>query len=203
MTNDNLILDIPVIDTSDLSTGERKELEALGVLSSGGDVKSYSTPPVHLERPPLKKWAVHAPEALNEAYSYSPTPSSFSRALAFTIADTKVLLISGTASMDEDGKVTHAGDFRAQTWRTIRNITQLLKAEDMTWHDVVRTSCYLKDIQRDYRDFNEIRNIFFQWLGLDPLPASTGIQASICWDELLVEIEAIAVAPLNSKKIAT
>ncbi len=200
MTNETLKLDLPMIKIANLTNAERKELEALEMLSSEGEVKSYTPPRGHLERPSLEKWAVHAPEVLNEAYDYSPRPSTFSRALAFTIADTKVLLISGTASMDENGEVAHAGDFRAQTWRTYNNITQLLKAEDMTWHDVVRTSCYLKDIQRDYRDFNEIRTTFFQWLGLDPVPASTGIQASICWDELLVEMEAIAIVRLKQER---
>ena len=65
----------------------------------------------------------------------------------------------------------------------------------MTWHDIVRTSCYLRDIERDYGAFNEIRTAFFDWLGLDPLPASTGIQARICRSDLLVEIEAIAIRP--------
>lgn len=199
MSNEILKLDLSIIDTANLSEGERKEMAALEILSAAGEVKPYVRPVVHLERPPLEKWAVHAPEIINEAYSYCK-PSSFSRALAFTIADTKVLLISGTASVNEKGVVAHAGDFRAQTWRTYRNITQLLNAEDVTWHDVVRTTCYLKDIQRDYIDFNEIRTTFFQWLGLDPLPASTGIQSRLCWDDLLVEMEAIAIAPLNASK---
>lgn len=95
--------------------------------------------------------------------------------------------------MDEAGLTAHAGDFRAQLWRTYRNITALLAAEDATWHDIIRTTCYLRDIERDYRDFNEIRTAFFGWLGLDPLPASTGIQARLCREDLLVEIEAIAV----------
>jgi enamine deaminase RidA (YjgF/YER057c/UK114 family) len=106
-----------------------------------------------------------------------------------------MLLISGTASIDDEGKSVHIGDFRAQLWRTYRNITRLLEAEGATWHDIVRTSCYLRDIERDYKDFNEIRTAFFSWLGLDPLPASTGIQARLCREELLVEIEAIAMLP--------
>jgi enamine deaminase RidA (YjgF/YER057c/UK114 family) len=97
--------------------------------------------------------------------------------------------------VDEAGLTAHAGDFRAQLWRTYRNITALLAAEGATWHDVVRTTCYLRDIERDYKDFNEVRTAFFGWLGLDPLPASTGIQARLCRDDLLVEIEAIAVVP--------
>ncbi len=64
----------------------------------------------------------------------------------------------------------------------------------MTWCHMVRTTCYLRDIERDYKDFNEVRTAFFQGLGLSPLPASTGIQARLCRDDLLVEIEAIAVA---------
>jgi enamine deaminase RidA (YjgF/YER057c/UK114 family) len=89
------------------------------------------------------------------------------------------------------------GDFRAQCWRTYRNITELLKAEEMTWHDVVRTSCYLRDMSRDYKDFNEIRTSFYSWLGLEVLPASTGIQVTICREDLLVEIEAIAITQVK------
>ncbi|MEX2400462.1 MAG: RidA family protein [Rhodothermales bacterium] len=109
------------------------------------------------------------------------------------------MLVSGTASVDEKGDTIHVGDFRAQLWRTFRNITELLKAEDLTWHDIVRTTCYLRDIERDYGDFNDIRNRFYGWLALDPLPASTAIQARICRSELLVEIEAIAVQRKKSE----
>ena len=77
--------------------------------------------------------------------------------------------------------------------RTYENITGLLAAEGATWKDIVRTSCYLRDIERDYEAFNEGRTEFFQEQGLDPLPASTGIQAILCRPELLVEIEAIAM----------
>jgi enamine deaminase RidA (YjgF/YER057c/UK114 family) len=63
----------------------------------------------------------------------------------------------------------------------------------MSWHDVVRTTCYLRDMSRDYEDFNKIRTSFYSWHELDPLPASTGIQAILCWEDLLVEIEAWAI----------
>jgi enamine deaminase RidA (YjgF/YER057c/UK114 family) len=104
-----------------------------------------------------------------------------------------VLLISGTASIDENGETVHVGDFRAQCRRVFYNISGLLEAEGATWHDVVRTSFYLRDIDRDYREFNEERTSFYKAQGLDPLPASTGIQAKLCRPELLVEGEAIAI----------
>jgi enamine deaminase RidA (YjgF/YER057c/UK114 family) len=141
---------------------------------------------------PIPKKGVSALSTLNEAYNY-PKPSSFSRALRLDIKGVTILLISGTASVDENGKTIHVGDFRAQCWRTYQNITGLLEAEGATWKDIVRTTCYLRDIERDYEAFNEIRTQFFKEQGLNPLPASTGIQAILCRPDLLVEIEAIAI----------
>lgn len=141
---------------------------------------------------PVRKRALTNHKVLNEAYAYAK-PSSFSRGIAIDLGNLTILLISGTASIDEHGKSIHVGDLRAQTRRTFSNITGLLASEGATWHDVVRTSCYLRDIERDYEGFNEERTAFYTELGLDPLPASTGIQAILCRPELLVEIEAIAI----------
>jgi 2-iminobutanoate/2-iminopropanoate deaminase len=140
----------------------------------------------------IEKRAISAPSVLNEAYHYTK-PSSFSRALHIDVGNVAVLLISGTASVDEHGATVHADDFRAQVRRTYRNITELLRAAGATWNDVVRTTCYLRDIERDYAAFNEERTAFFQQQLLDPLPASTGIQAILCRPDLLVEMEAIAM----------
>ena len=126
-------------------------------------------------------------------FECSRKPSSFSRTLRLDIGGHKIVLVSGTASVNEEGKPEHIGDFKAQLWRTYVNITNLLSAEDMTWHDVVRTTNYLRDIERDYTEFNKIRTSFYQWLNLNPLPASTGIQARLCWETLLVEIEVYAI----------
>ncbi len=185
-----------LIDATRLSEGEREELIQLGILSEEGMIQPSSIHPP--ERSLIQKRAVHAPDVLNDAFDYFPRPSSFSRGLAFELNGYKILLISGTASVDENGKTTHIGDFRAQCWRTYSNITSLLESEGMTWQDIVRTTCYLRDIERDYKDFNEIRTAFFNWLRLDPLPASTGIQARLCREDLLVEIDAIAICPSNS-----
>lgn len=139
----------------------------------------------------IGKKAICAPQVLNEAYDYAK-PSSFSRGLRLDFGTVSVLLISGTASIGPNGETLYAGDFRAQCRRTFDNITELLAAEGATWKDIVRTSCYLRDIDRDYAQFNEERTAFFTRQQLDPLPASTGIQAKLCRPDLLVEIEAIA-----------
>ncbi|HET8548992.1 MAG TPA: Rid family hydrolase [Bryobacteraceae bacterium] len=138
----------------------------------------------------IEKKAMHAPGALNEAIEYG---SAFSRGVRIDLGNIVVLLISGTASIDEHGRTVHAGDFRAQLRRTYHNITALLANEGATWKDVVRTTCYLRDIERDYGAFNDERTAFYREQGLNPFPASTGVQAILCRPELLVEIEAIAI----------
>ena len=139
---------------------------------------------------PVEKRAITNHRVLNEAYDYG---SAFSRGMRIDLKGLTILLISGTASIDEQGNTVHAGDLRAQLRRTFDNITGLLAAEGATWHDIVRTTCYLRDIERDYKEFNEERAAFYKEQGLDPLPASTGIQAILCRPDLLVEIEAIAM----------
>ncbi len=181
------------IDFERLSEGARDEMTKLGILSEQGRVREYVRPPVQPDRlPAIDKRAMHAPDVLNEAFHYAK-PSSFSRGLRLDIGGVTVLLISGTASVDEGGRTVHVGDFGAQCWRTYRNITTLLDSEGAGWHDIVRTTCYLRDIERDYDVFNRIRTSFFRWLGLSPLPASVGVQTRLCREDLLIEIEAVAV----------
>ena len=181
-----------IFDRSSLSSAEREELISLGIIAEDGSPRSASARPLPAGLKPAARRAICAPEVLNEAYCY-PVPSSFSRGLRVELPDYVMLLISGTASVDESGASVHIGDFRAQCWRTYRNITRLLAAEGARWQDVVKTTCYLRDIERDYKDFNSVRTAFFKWLKLDPLPASVGIQARLCREDLLVEIEAMAI----------
>ena len=181
-----------LIDLTKLTDGECVEMKKLGILSDDNKLIESVYPSFHENRPPIEKHVTHAPKVINEAYNYQK-PSSFSRALRLDFGGHKVLLISGTASVNEEGKAEHIGDFNAQLWRTYVNITNLLAAEGMSWHDVVRTTNYLRDIERDYAEFNKIRTSFNRWIKLDPLPASTGIQARLCWETLLVEIEVYAI----------
>ena len=169
----------------ELSAAARAELEALGRAAGLDPIEG---------RPSIRIRTIHAPDVLNEAHDYA-LPSSFSRGMGVELPGATLLFLSGTASIDEHGATVHVGDFAAQCLRTYRNLTRLLAAEKASWHDVVRTTCYLRDIERDYDEFNEIRTMFLQAAGVDPLPASTGIQVRLCRSELLVEIEALAVVP--------
>ena len=146
----------------------------------------------------IAKTPIENHECLNEAYDYGKKVS-FSRGMRVELDNCVMLFISGTASVNEDGESIHPGDLRAQTRRMFENIKGLLEAEGADWHDVVRTTCYLADF-RNYDEFNEVRNAFYEAEGLDPLPASTCIEARICRPELLVETEAIAIIPKGSAR---
>ncbi len=178
------------VDSGEFSRGEHEELRALGFLTASGRLAPSLGSAGFLSEPSVEREAIVASSVLNEAYDYG---SAFSRGLRVPLGEHTLLFISGTASVDETGATVHVGDLRAQCWRTYRNITELLHAEGATWQDIVKCTCYLRDIERDYDAFNAVRTTFFTWLGLDPLPASVGIQARLCRSDLLVEIEALAV----------
>ena len=183
-------LDNPADRGIDYSEAERIERRALGLPScEPAPAALLRKLPKH--RPVVSKTAISSPVVLNEASQYG---SAFTRGLRVDLpGGITHLLISGTASIGPNGETLYAGDFRAQLWRTYHNITKLLESERANWHDIVRTTCYIRDIERDYAEFNSVRNEFFTALGLDPFPASTGIQARICRSDLLVEIEALAL----------
>ena len=71
-------------------------------------LQKYSRP---LRTHPVKKRAMTNHGVLNEAYAYAK-PSSFSRGMRIDLNGLTILLISGTASIDENGESVHIGDFR-------------------------------------------------------------------------------------------
>ena len=150
------------------------------------------------EKTRIRKTPIENKAVLNEAYDYEQKVS-FVRGMRVELDNCVMLLISGTASVNENGESIHPGNVKAQTLRALTNIKALLESEGADWHDVVRTSCYLADF-RTYDEFNEVRNEFYEEERLDPVPASTCIEARICRPELLVEIEATAMIPKDRAK---
>jgi enamine deaminase RidA (YjgF/YER057c/UK114 family) len=162
------------------------EMRLLGFVDDDGRILARA--PV---APQIARRKISSLDVLDEAPDYG---SGFTRGISMTAEPgQRTLWLSGTASIDAAGRTLYAGDLRAQTWRTYRNLTRLFESEGADWSDVVRTSCYLRDIERDYDEFNTTRNLFFRCMAIDPLPASTGIQVRLCRSDLLIEIEAFAI----------
>jgi len=77
-----------------------------------------------------------------------------------------------------------------QTRLTLDNIEKAVRAAGGTMENVFKIVVMLKN-PADYRKFNEVRAEYFK---KDP-PISTCYQASVMRDDILVEIEAMAVLP--------
>lgn len=144
-----------------------------------------------IDRRPLS-----APQAMCEAYHYS-RPSAFSRGTEVDIGTAHLIFISGTASIGPNGQTLHKGDFRAQAWCAFENTRAVLNDAGADWQNVVKATIFLKDIATYYKAFNEVRCAYFKKVGLEAYPASTCVEAKLCRDDLLVEMELIALVKDN------
>jgi 2-iminobutanoate/2-iminopropanoate deaminase len=75
----------------------------------------------------------------------------------------------------------------AQAEQALRNLSAVLDAAGCTFADVVKTTCFLADIN-DFAAFNEV----YQRFASDPPPARSTFQVAALPKGGLVEIEAIA-----------
>ena len=141
---------------------------------------------------------ISAPDAMNEAYNYE-TPVAFSRGMEITIADTRMVFVSGTASIGKNGETLYVGDIEAQVKRAFENVAQVLAASDMTWKNVVKVTIYLKNIDFNYSIFNDARSDYFKRIGLITYPASTCVEANLCRHDLLVEMDCVAVGQIEKE----
>jgi enamine deaminase RidA (YjgF/YER057c/UK114 family) len=70
---------------------------------------------------------------------------------------------------------------------------RLLEPYQTKFTEVLRTWCYLKEIDDDYAEFNLSRNAFFTEHGVRRLPASTGIRAGLWPDRALCGMDLYAL----------
>lgn len=132
--------------------------------------------------------SVMSSPTLNEAGEYG---ADFARGLRVVEANKVALHVSGTASIDEQGRTAHAGDFDRQVDRMLRNIAALLERQGATFDDVVSSITYLKQPAHAARLRQKFREAGFQGF------PHAMVAAEICRPELLCETEALAVLPVD------
>ena len=113
--------------------------------------------------------------------------SSFSRAVEVAFPTHRRLLISGTASIDKEGKSVHLGDAARQIELTMRVAEALLASRGMGWDDACRGVAYVKNID-DLRLLDQY--CADRRIPCFPLAVA---QVDICRGDLLFEIELDAV----------
>lgn len=114
--------------------------------------------------------------------------SAFSRAVIIPEPNCRRLFVSGTASIGLDGQSLHQGEVKEQISLTMKVVRTLLKDNGLDFGDVTRATAYLKD--------NADISVFEAWRAkhdLQSMPV-VAVQADICRDELLFEIELDAIS---------
>jgi 2-iminobutanoate/2-iminopropanoate deaminase len=99
-----------------------------------------------------------------------------------------LVFVSGQLGIDLKTGKPAAGGIKAQTRAVLEQIQAILETAGCTLEDVLKTTCYLTNRERDYVGFNEVYREFF--------PSNTPARATIEISKLApgydIEIEAVA-----------
>lgn len=137
----------------------------------------------------IRKEQVHYLYALDHLNRTSDYGVRFERGTYVDFAGRRRVYISGTASIDAQGKVMHEGDIRRQTRRMWENIEALLREAGCTFDNVAEFSVYLRDIA-DYKVVSEMYREQF------PHTPYIILHAPVCRPGWLIESECIALKKL-------
>jgi enamine deaminase RidA (YjgF/YER057c/UK114 family) len=118
--------------------------------------------------------------------------SAFSRAVVVEEKESKLILVSGTASIDEEGRSLFIGDAAAQIRHTLEVVTSLIAGEGATLQDLCEATVFLKH-REDFSVYREIA----EHAGILNAP-SVNVEADVCRDELLFELDAAFILGKSS-----
>lgn len=96
------------------------------------------------------------------------------------------LFVSGQIAIDPSTDEIVAGDIEAQTDRVLKNISAIIEAAGMSLQDVVKCSCFLKDMD-DFLKFNAVYENYFGEI----LPARETVEVARLPKNVRVEVSAI------------
>lgn len=97
-----------------------------------------------------------------------------------------LLYVSGQVAIDPATGDIVDGDIEVQTDRVLQNITAIIEAAGMSLQNVVKCTCFLKNIN-DFAKFNAIYESYFGKI----LPARETVEVARLPKDVLVEVSAI------------
>jgi len=98
-----------------------------------------------------------------------------------------MLFVSGQVALDPQSGEFVGSDVRQQTERVLENVKGILEAAGVSFHHVVKTTVFLKDMN----DFTAMNEVYARYFTAAP-PARSTVQAARLPKDALVEIEVIA-----------
>ena len=149
---------------------------------AGVDHGAGAPPPAFIQQAPLAGGAVELAAAAviprrRDAWAVrdvAAVPSCPCAGCARSAA--RLVRLGDQTSLHSTNVHGNGGDAFAQALDMFGAAERLLARCGMGFRDVIRTWIDLRDIDRDYDALNRARREFFQRHGLDPRPASTGVQ---------------------------
>jgi len=100
-----------------------------------------------------------------------------------------IAYLSGQIPIDPTSGTPISGDIRAQTARVLDNLSSVLEACGSSTAKVLKTTVYLRDLG----DFTAMNEVYERYFPEDP-PARAAIQAARLPKDVLIEMDAIAIA---------
>lgn len=98
----------------------------------------------------------------------------------------RLIFTSGQIPIDPSNGGIVAGGIKEQAEQSCRNVCEILKAAGASETDVIKTTCYLADMN-DFAAFNEVYSRFFTGK-----PARSCVAVKTLPKNVLCEVEAIA-----------
>ncbi|MGD9080568.1 MAG: RidA family protein [Desulfobacterales bacterium] len=96
------------------------------------------------------------------------------------------LFVSGQIAIDPQTADIIEGDIEAQTEQVLKNVAAIIEAAGMSLQDVVKCTCFLKDMN----DFVRFNGVYEKYFG-EILPARETVEVSRLPKDVLVEVSAI------------
>jgi len=99
------------------------------------------------------------------------------------------IFVSGQIPLDPATGAVVEGDITSQTYQALKNLSAILEAAGSGLGKVVKTSIFLKNLD----DFARFNQVYAEYLG-GTKPARSTVQVARLPKEVLVEVEAVALA---------
>lgn len=97
------------------------------------------------------------------------------------------LFASGQVPLDAVTGEVVGSTIEEQTTQVLKNISAILTEARITPNDIVKTTCFLKNMD-DFVEFNQVYGTLFH----DVLPARSAVEVARLPKDVLIEIEIIA-----------